>query len=110
MTAVLDYITKQPGCSGKAIRDALDMRAGVIDQARQRLIDRGDVVEEARKGRGGGKSYRTPDPALPIEPSPTSSHLVPDDVGTSSTSSYRDEVPKDHLPTEPRPTETEAPI
>ena len=111
METVRRYVADHPGCSGKAIRDGLGMRAGVVDQARQRLVDRGDIVEEPRKGRGGGKGYRIPDPDLLAEPGPTSSKVVPDEVRNELNlvpSLYRDEVPSDHLPTEPRPTETEA--
>ncbi len=55
--AVLAYVTANPGCSGQAIRANVDGGNAVVDAARRALVTDGDLLEEARRGRGGGHAY-----------------------------------------------------
>jgi hypothetical protein len=100
MPDVLDYVTDNPGCSGRSIRENVDGRNGVLDQARQRLVERGDIVEDPRAGRGGGKSYRIPAEG---EVRPSAPEVRPGTVGTAPTASYRGAVQKAQLRGEVRP-------
>jgi len=100
---VLDYVTDNPGCSGQQIRDGVGGNARVVDQARRRLVDNGDLDEKPRTGRGGGKCYRTVDKS---DIAGTSSNPVqprPDEVGTPSTPSYRGRGSIHEVEDEPRP-------
>jgi hypothetical protein len=99
MPDVLDYVTDNPGCSGRNIRENVDGTAGVLDRARRRLVEQGNVVEEPRAGRGGGKSYRIP---TEDEARRTASEPRRDALGTASTASIGDAVPEDTVPAEVR--------
>jgi AAA domain len=115
MVRVRDYIEAHPGCSGSDIRDGAGVGAGVVTEARRRLIRGGDVVEEKRVGRGGGKVYRLADPEADLltemdgtdKPgTPSNPVSTPSDgVGTPSTPSIKRRGSKDGLPAEPRPAE-----
>lgn len=78
---VLAYLANHPRASGADIERDVEGNAGTIRAARDALVAAHQVVEEVRRGRGGGKCYSL---------TQTSSNLVqprPDEVGTSSTSS-----------------------
>jgi AAA domain len=60
---VLAYVTANPGCSVRNIREGLPGAHGVLDEARKRLVLRGDVKETDSKRRGGGKAYNVTDKA-----------------------------------------------
>jgi hypothetical protein len=109
MVKVREYIARNPRCSGSDIRDGAGVGAGVVTEARRRLIQAGEVVEEKRSGRGGGKEYRLADdvdlltetdkPGTPSNPVRTPS----DGVRTPSTPSIKRRGSKDGLQAELRP-------
>jgi hypothetical protein len=73
-------------------------RNKAIDGARRRLVERGDLVEGKRTGRGGAKWYRVAEnPDIPGT-APTTPQPRLGVVGTSPTTSYRGVVPKAQLP------------
>lgn len=77
---VLRYVTTNPGCSGNDIERNVVGNHGVVTKARRALVASGELIEETRTGKGGGKTYRFP------EPPPTSPNLPRGDLTTSPTS------------------------
>jgi hypothetical protein len=103
MPDVLDHVTDNPRCSGQQIRDGVGGNARVVDQARRRLVDQGELVEEPRTGRGGGKCYRAVDKSDIAGTPSTPSQPRLDEVETPSTPSYKGRGSMDDVQGEPRP-------
>jgi AAA domain len=99
MPDVLNYVADNPSCSDRNIRENLDGTNSVLDQARRRLVERGDIVEEPRAGRGGGKSYRVPAQG---EVRPSAPNRAAAQLGTAPTASIKGAVPEGALPAEVR--------
>ena len=77
---VLAYVKANPGCSVRNIREGLPGANGVLDEARKRLVLRGDMKEADSKRRGGGKAYNVADQvgeqlSVPGVPNRAEAHL-----------------------------------
>ncbi|SHJ26378.1 AAA domain-containing protein [Tessaracoccus bendigoensis DSM 12906] len=77
---ILDLLTEHTeGLSGKELSELAGRKDAAFTAARTALVEAGDVLQETRSGRGGGKLYRLnpskvpnlPKPAEPVPSEPT---------------------------------------
>jgi hypothetical protein len=98
---VLDYVAEHPDSSGNEIREGVAAGNKAIDQARRRLVERGDIVEGKRAGRGGGKCYRVAEETDNSGTAPTTPQPRQGVVGTTPTTLIEGVVPEAQLPIDP---------
>ncbi|MFC5998279.1 AAA family ATPase [Quadrisphaera sp. GCM10027208] len=103
MSEVVQFVAAHPGASGNEIELGVEANKGVVAKARRALVASGELIEESRRGRGGGKAYRVAPVDHSPKPPPSSPNLPPGAVRTSPTSLIEGEVLKGKFRTEPPP-------